>query len=140
VILLLWFLVPFAAIRYGFRDRPAQLALAASVVTTSGLFLDLWSSPSEVWVALLLLAAFCIAVSTPWRTSLVPVAASCAVGAALMESLDRVGYFNWAIEIPGLQRLSPVLQLLSVMLIVSVFFSWLHRRLPIYQLAGGVHV
>jgi hypothetical protein len=139
VILLLWFLVPFAAIRYGFRDRPVQLAFAASAVSTSGLFLALWSSPSEVWMVLTLLAALCIAASAPWRRSLVPVAASCAFGTALMEGLDRVGYFNRAIEIPGLQRLSPVLPLLSVMLIVSVLFSWLHRRLPRHQLAGGSH-
>ena len=140
VILLLWFLVPFAAIRFGLRDRVVQIAFAASIVTTSALFLDLWYSPSEVWAALLLLAASCIAVSTPWRRSLVPVAATCAVGAALMEGLDRVGYFNhfdWAI--PGLQRLSPVLQLLSVMLIVSVSFSWLHHRISRPQLTGATH-
>jgi hypothetical protein len=139
VILLLWFLVPFAAIRYGLRDRPVQLAFAASVISTSTLFLALWSSPTEVWVALVVLAACCIAASTPWRRSLIPVAASCAFGAALMECLDRVGYFDFNWAIPGLQRLSPVLPLLSVMLIVSVVFSWLHSRLRPSQLAGGIH-
>jgi hypothetical protein len=131
----LWFLVPFAAVRYGIRDRPVQVAFTALLVATGCLTL-LFSVP-EIWILLVWLAAFGIATATPWRRSLIPLAVSCTVGAGITEIFFHVGHLDWAI--PGLPQSFPVLPSLIDMLAVSILFSWTHRRFHRSQNIGAAH-
>ncbi len=135
--LMLCFLLPFAAIRYGLRDRAVQLAFAAALVSAGVLLLGLgWLLP-EFWLAFVLLIAVCIVASTPWRTSLVPLAASCTVGAAIMESFWHMGGFS--VAVPGLRTLFPVFPALVDTLATAIIYSWIHRRMHRPQLIGAAH-
>jgi len=139
----LWFLVPFAVIRFGIRDRAVQLAFAVSLISTGVLFLDLFypvlfpEGTSERYIGFVLLAPICFAILSPWRRFLIPVAASCAAGSAVAECFYRLSGLDWAI--PGLQQLFPVVPTLFDALVVAIVFSWIHRLQRHAQIAGGVH-
>jgi hypothetical protein len=130
----LCFLLPFAAVRYGVRDRVVQLTFVTLLVA-AGVFV-LWFLP-ETWIAPALLAVVCVVVSIPWWRSLIPLVVSCMVGAAIMEGLGNVGYLYWAI--PGLRSSFPVLPAFLNMLVVAFVFSWIHRRLKSSPIAGATH-
>lgn len=132
VILALFFLVPFAAIRYGLRDRVVQLALAFLLLAIGVVSLGL----PEIWTAFGLLAPVLIVAATPWRRSLVPLAVSCTLGAIVWEASSRVRGFDWAAP---LQSSFAVLPTLSAALAIAIVFSWSHRRFQRAQSAGAAH-
>jgi len=137
VTLALFFLVPFAAIRYGLRDRVVQLAFASVPVAVGVVFIGLaWSIP-EVWIAFGLLVPISIVAATPWRRSLVPLAVSCTLGAIVLETSFHVRGFDWAV--PGLRSLFPVLPAFFDVLAMAILFSWSHRRFQRRQFAGAAH-
>jgi hypothetical protein len=134
VTLALFFLVPFAAIRYGLRDRVVQLALASVLLAIGVVFIGLaWDIP-EAWIAFGLLASVCIVAATPWRRLLVPLAVSCTLGAIILEISF---YVDWAV--PGLRSLFPVLPAFFDVLAMAIVFSWSHRRFQRSQFAGAAH-
>jgi hypothetical protein len=122
----LWFLVPFALIRYGIRDRAVQFVLAASLLFNGELFVIQFfpSLAPEVQVGLAVTAALSIAAMGPWRRFLIPLAASCAVGSAVAEGFYRVNALDWTI--PGLAEQFPVIPALIDTVTVAIVFSWLH--------------
>jgi hypothetical protein len=137
VIFVLFFLVPFAAIRYGLRDRVVQLALTFLLLAIGVVFLGLaWSIP-EFGIALGLLAPVSIVAATPWRRSLVPLAVSCTLGAIVLEASFHLRGFDWAV--PGLRSLFPVLPMLFAFLALAIIFSWCHRRFQRSQFTGAAH-
>ncbi len=135
----LWFLVPFAVIRYGIRDRAVQLAFAASLISAGVLCLDPFfpGGAPDIYIGFALLAAICFAILSSWRWFLVPVAVSCAAGSAVAECFYRIRGLDWAI--PGLQQLFPVVPTLFDTLAVAITFSWIHRRLNRPERIGAAH-
>ena len=122
----LWFLAPFALIRYGIRDRAVQMVLAASLLFNGELFVTqvFPGLAREYQVGLAVAVAFGIAVAGPWRRYVIPGAASCAVGSAVAEGFYRVSGLDWTI--PGLAEQFPVIPGLIDTLTVAIVFSWLH--------------
>ena len=133
VIFALFFLAPFAAIRYGLRDRVVQLALAFLLLAIGVVSLGL----PEIWIAFGLLVPVSIVAATPWRRSLVTLAVSCTLGAIVVEASSRVRGFDWAV--PGLQYPFAVLPALFAVLVLAIIFSWSHRRFQRPDSAGAAH-
>jgi hypothetical protein len=137
VIFALFFLVPFASIRYGLRDRVVQLALAFLLLAIGVVFLGAIWDITETRIAFGLLVPVSIVAATPWRRSLAPVAVSCTLGAIVMEASSRVRGFDWAV--PGLQSSVASLPAFFAVLAIAIVFSWSHRRFQRPQSAGADH-
>ncbi len=137
-----WFLVPFAAVLYGIRDRAVQLGSAMLLVTSGVFYLGLWFNfdpiPATCIVCGLLVAA-CLASSYPWRAALIPLAGICVMDFVVSECLNHI---QW---IADLDYRDPAWWaiVLVYMLAMSIVFSWLHswiyRRFNCPQPFGAAH-
>ena len=127
----LWFALPFALVRYGRRDRFAQLATAVAVGTTIAFlaipWLSLFAAAATVGLAI---AAF---FSTQWRrpveilaftgaAGLLFIAAATSLGDALRQTISRYG-------LPPNLYYSRILLFQGSLLVVAIVCAHLHRRL-----------
>jgi hypothetical protein len=138
----LWFLVPFAAVRYGIRDRVVQLALALLLATSGPFYLGFWFDFDPIPITCIacgLLVAACLAISSPWRAALIPLAGICALGFAVSECQNHI---QWVADVDYRDRAWWMLVLVN-MFVVSIVFSWLHslihRRLQRSYPIGAAH-
>jgi hypothetical protein len=138
----LWFLVPFAAVLYGIRDRVVQLGSAMLLATSGVFYLGLWFNFDPIPAACIacgLLVAACLAISNPWRASLIPLAGIYAMGFAASEGLEHI---QW---VQDLDYRDPAWRaiVLVYMLAMSIVFSWLHswsqRRFNCPQPTGAAY-
>ena len=84
----LWFELPFAAVRYGLRDRFVQLTFAIAVGATVAFLFIPWTS--LIVAAATLLLAIVAFTSTTWRKPLEVLAWSCATGLLMIGASDAV--------------------------------------------------
>ena len=99
VILQLWFLVPFAAVRYGVRDRFVQLAFAASLIASCACGCIAVAGLSVVLTVLTLLAIAALLVSARWRGALMALSATIAVGVVTVLNLGYLAHiYCWIYE------------------------------------------
>jgi hypothetical protein len=84
----LWFALPFAAVRYGLRDRFVQLTFAIAVGITVALLYIPWASLLVAAATLLLAAAALL--STTWRKPLEILACTAAAGLLMIGASDAI--------------------------------------------------
>jgi len=84
----LWFTLPFAAVRYGLRDRFVQLTFAVAVGATVAFLFIPWAS-LPVAAATLALAAAALT-STTWRKPFEVLACTAAAGLLMIGAADAV--------------------------------------------------
>jgi len=125
----LWFVLPFAAVRYGLRDRFVQLTFALALGTTVTFLFIPWASLS-VGGGTLLLAAVAFA-SERWRTPLLVLAGTASVGLLTFASVGLVRglFFHPHDHQSFLYRYAPMADLQTTLLVIAIFGSHLHRRL-----------
>ncbi|HEV2646853.1 MAG TPA: hypothetical protein VGU46_10860 [Acidobacteriaceae bacterium] len=135
----LWFALPFAAIRYGMRDRFVRLTLALAVGTTLALF----SVPfaSAVSAALTLILAAIALSSRTWRSAALALAT---IGIAGLAALTAVLGLVPLLELYLRERLTdahlvyrmqaPMLAFQCSLLVIAIVCSIAHRHCTVSSL------
>jgi hypothetical protein len=123
----LWFVLPFAAVRYGLRDRFVQIAFAAALGTTVVFLFIPWAS-LLVAAATLILAATAL-ISKNWRRPLEVLAWTAAAGLLTIAAADALrlhvhplGHIEQAVA-----RYVEMLAFQASLLVVAIVCSRLHR-------------
>jgi hypothetical protein len=145
----LWFVLPYAIVRFGHRDRTTQLCFAYVLLTTPFFFLSgsasMSGSISPVFalltIALILAALF----SSLWRKPMIVLAATSVVALAALEvSTDLVTfvyrpYFQYPHEFNltswTVVRLTAAVALANA----AILCTWLHDRLLRPRSTGAAH-
>jgi hypothetical protein len=125
----LWFVLPFAVIRYGRRDRFVQLTFAVAVGTTLAFLCIPWASPACAAATLVL----AVAAFTPntWRKPLEVLLWTVAAGILTIAAADafRLGFHPQ----PGIERTlasyAEILTFQGSLLVAAFVCSRLHRWL-----------
>lgn len=95
----LWFLAPFAAVRYGVHDRFVQLTLVTSLIASCAYCCMALPALPLVLAAFTLLAITALLVSAQWRRSLIALSATIAVGIVTVMNLEYLAHlYCWVYE------------------------------------------
>jgi hypothetical protein len=136
------FVFPYAAVRYGLLDPFVQLAGAAFLTATLVLVYPPALSPL---LAIALLLGFGAALTLRrWRSPAIVLASTLAIGFLAILSVFGVvalgsAYVAEPRILPKSEFPSATVSLIAL-IVPAIVCSWLHRRLPCQDLAGGVHV
>jgi len=128
----LWFVLPFAAARYGVRDRFVQFTFAVSVgATVAFLFIPFASLLCAI--ATLALAAIA-AISPTWRKPLIVLFSAVATAFLAIPAVNATDALILSCHPAGsagsvLTHYGPMLAFRSSLLAVAIVCSRLHRRL-----------
>jgi hypothetical protein len=135
------FVFPYAAVRYGLRDRFVQLAGATFLTINLVLVYPPVLSPL---VAITVLLGFAAAlILPPWRMPIIALSATLAGGIAAIAGLFGMVALGSAYLVePHILSKSEVPSgtvSFVALFVPAVVCSWLHRRLLCSRLAGGAH-
>jgi hypothetical protein len=125
----LWFVLPFAAVRFGLRDRFVRLTFAIALGTTVAFLFIPWASASIALATVALAAAALL--SQRWRASLVVLAGTGTAGlatflaAAALKGLVHPHSFLGGIVFTN----GAMLGFQGSLLVIAIAGSRLHRRL-----------
>ena len=138
----LWFVLPFAAVRYGVRDRFVQLTFAVAVGTTVALFFVPFASLLCA-AAILALAAVAFASST-WRKPLAILLCTVTTAFLAIPIVNAVDTLIISYHPAGstghlFAHYGPMLAFRSSLLAVAFVCSRLHARLLRPTPVGGSH-
>jgi hypothetical protein len=125
----LWFVLPFAAVRYGLRDRFVQLTFALALGATVTFLFIPWASLC-VGGGTLLLAATAF-VSQRWRSPLLVLAGTASAGLLTWASVAVIRCLVFHPYGPRsiLYRYAPMADLQITLLVIAIVGSHLHRLL-----------
>ena len=124
----LWFVLPFAAVRYGLRDRFVRLTFAVALGTTVAFLFIPWASFTFAAATLALAAATLL--SKTWRKPLGILIATGITGVLAIALINGLGIHQR--HHPGSRALAGYLSMLSFqtgLLTLAFLCSRLHRRL-----------
>jgi hypothetical protein len=133
----LWFALPFAAVRYGVRDRFVQLTFAVAIGTTVAFLFIPWASLFCAAATLALAGAALI--STSWRKPLEVLIWSGAAGLLTIAAVDavRINYHPAGHAGRIIVRYGVIMAFQASLLVLAVVCSRLHRLLLRQQPSGG---
>jgi hypothetical protein len=145
----LWFLAPFAVVKYGSRDRLAQFTFGTTLILTCAYHYLGVPGFRLVFVIFVLLTMAALLLSVQWRGPLIALTATAAVGVVTLLNLQNLAhlycwvyehkalnatthyhYFEtgYAFDHPTFWIVTWIIAILN-MLVLSFVYSRLHQRL-----------
>jgi hypothetical protein len=138
-----WFVLPFAAVRYGMRDRFVQLTFAVAVGTTLAFFVVAWAS--LLCVAATIALAAVVFTSSPWRKPLAVLLCTVAALFLTIPPVNAVDTVIFSYDPAGsvgrtFHHYGPMVAFRGSLLVVAFVCSRMHTRLLSPRFPGGIHV